>query len=63
MPANQSSPSAWNGASPAAQTAPRTRSGRSAAHAKGVRAPTGMAHDRELLDAQRIGDAGDVSGH
>jgi len=30
---------------------------------QGVRAPTGMAHDRELLDAQRIGDAGDVSGH
>jgi hypothetical protein len=29
---------------------------------QGVRTTAGMAHDREQIDAQRIGDAGDVGG-
>jgi hypothetical protein len=39
---------------------PRPRSGRIAAHARACGPAAGMAYDREPVDAQRIGDAGDV---
>jgi hypothetical protein len=61
MPANQSSlgvERSHSGRADHAQDPPWQQR----AACQGVRAPTGMAHDRELPDAQCVGDAGHVSG-
>ena len=60
MPANQSRPSAPNGAGPDMQTVARTRPGNDRGAGQGVRAAARITHDREPVDARRVGDAGDV---
>ena len=62
MPANQSRPSAPNGARPATLTTASDPAGQQRGAGQGVRAAAGVAHDREPVDAQRVGDRGDVGG-
>ena len=62
MPANQSSPPASNGARPAMLTTPRTRSVQQRAAREGMGPPTGVTHDGEPVDAERVGDARDEVG-
>jgi hypothetical protein len=63
MPANHSSPSAPNGASPATPTTPSSAAFfQQRGACQGVRSATGVAHECEPVDAQRIGDGSDLRG-
>ena len=61
MPANQSSPWAVGSQAGGADRGQDPLWQQRGAGQR-VRGPTGMAHDRELLDAQRVGDTGHVGG-